>query len=173
LKRIGISESFHIARALPGARFDATIDAVRAALTAEGFGVLTEIDVAPTLKAKPGIDHPAYRILGACNPGFAHRASQVEGKIGALLPCNVIIQDRSSGDMGGSALSDGDVAGPAGGLPGDAAFAAAALQGCQLMSKLLQEAVANMLELPEDQQERTARMLIAFTYVLGAFEPTE
>ena len=71
---------------------DEAIERTKAALQREGFGVLTEIDVAATLRKKIGADFRPYRILGACNPGFAHPALLAEDKIGTMLPCNVIVQ---------------------------------------------------------------------------------
>jgi uncharacterized protein (DUF302 family) len=80
---------------------DEAITRTKAALKEEGFGVLSEIDVQATLKAKLGVDFERYVILGACNPSLAHRALQAEHELGLLLPCNVIVHDHA----GGSAVS--------------------------------------------------------------------
>lgn len=86
-------EPRHYGRAVVVPRaFAATIDATRDALAEQGFGVLTEIDMAATMKAKLDVDLPPQVILGACNPPIAHRALQVEESIGLLLPCNVVVR---------------------------------------------------------------------------------
>lgn len=71
--------------------------AVRAALADNGFGVLTEIDVAATLQAKLGVDRPPLKILGACNPSFAHQALQLDPSAALLLPCNVVLEPAADG----------------------------------------------------------------------------
>jgi uncharacterized protein (DUF302 family) len=88
--------SYYIAKQLD-VPFEEALAAVREALRTEGFGVLTEIDVRATLKAKLDVDFRKYHILGACNPPFAHRALMLEDKIGLMLPCNVIVQEIAGG----------------------------------------------------------------------------
>lgn len=84
-------------KALKNISFEAAIEKVTEALKEEGFGILTEIDVKETLKKKLDEDFRPYKILGACNPPFAHKALLAEDKIGAMLPCNVIVQQLDDG----------------------------------------------------------------------------
>ncbi|HEY3016175.1 MAG TPA: DUF302 domain-containing protein [Nocardioides sp.] len=79
--------------------YEATVNAVRGSLAEQGFGVLTEIDVAATLKTKLDVDVPAQVILGACRPQLAHRALEAVPSIATLLPCNVVVRD-----VGGATL---------------------------------------------------------------------
>ncbi|MFD0863957.1 DUF302 domain-containing protein [Sungkyunkwania multivorans] len=79
--------------------FEKVIDKVTEELKKEGFGILTEIDVKETLKKKLDVDFKKYRILGACNPPYAHKALETEDKIGTMLPCNVIVQEVSKGNV--------------------------------------------------------------------------
>lgn len=77
--------------------FEGAIERVTGLLADEGFGVLTTIDVSATLKKKLDVDFQRYTILGACNPGYAHKALTAEDKIGTMLPCNVIVQETPDG----------------------------------------------------------------------------
>lgn len=79
--------------------FDDAVSKTIEELKKEGFGVLTEINVKETLKKKLDVDFRNYRILGACNPPFAHKALQAEDKIGTMLPCNVIVQETGPGTV--------------------------------------------------------------------------
>jgi uncharacterized protein (DUF302 family) len=85
--------------------FNDAITKVTEELKKEGFGVLTEIDVKETLKKKLDVDFREYKILGACNPPFAYKALQAEDKIGTMLPCNFIVQQRNDGKVEVSAIN--------------------------------------------------------------------
>jgi uncharacterized protein (DUF302 family) len=87
--------SYYFSKMLP-VSFDEAVRRTTEALKSEGFGVLTEIDVKQTLKAKIDVDFHNYRILGACNPKLAYEALQLEDKIGTMLPCNVVVQEVAS-----------------------------------------------------------------------------
>lgn len=87
--------NFYTSKLIRG-NFEDVISKVTESLKTEGFGVLTQIDVSQTLKNKLNVDFRRYRILGACNPSFAYKALQIEDKIGVMLPCNIVVQEKSS-----------------------------------------------------------------------------
>jgi uncharacterized protein (DUF302 family) len=89
---------YYINRLLP-VTFDEALSRTKEAFKVEGIGVLTEINVRETLKAKIGVDYPSYVILGACNPALAHEALRLENRIGKMLPCNVVGRDAGDGQM--------------------------------------------------------------------------
>jgi len=96
--------SYYINKTLSGISFQEGIDRITESLKKEGFGILTEIDIKATLKKKLDVDFHNYRILGACNPPYAYKALQAEDKIGTMLPCNVIVQEKANGDIEISAV---------------------------------------------------------------------
>jgi uncharacterized protein (DUF302 family) len=94
---------YYFSKTIPGS-FDNAVQKVTDSLKAEGFGILTEIDIKATLKKKLDVDFYNYKILGACNPPFAYKALLAEDKIGTMLPCNVIIQEKVLGQIEVSAV---------------------------------------------------------------------
>ncbi len=97
--------SYYFNKTLHGKSFEEVIEQVKVDLKAEGFGIITEIDMKDTLKKKIDVDYKKYTILGACNPGFAYRALQCEDKIGVLLPCNVVVQEQENGGVEVAAIN--------------------------------------------------------------------
>lgn len=96
--------SYTITKTIEGERFQDVVGRTRAALSDEGFGVLTEIDVKNTLKKKIGAEIDDYLILGACNPSMAYEALRMEPRVGAMLPCNVIVRTTPEGSVEVSAV---------------------------------------------------------------------
>ena len=95
--------SYHITKVIKGS-FDETREKVIEALKDVGFGVITEVNMKEKLKEKLDVDFKQYVILGACNPGFAYEAVQLEEELGVLLPCNVVVIDREDGNVQVSAI---------------------------------------------------------------------
>lgn len=94
---------YYISKTIKG-NFEDAVSHVTESLKNNGFGVLTEIDIKATLKKKLDVDLYNYKILGACNPPFAYKALQAEDKIGTMLPCNVILQEKKPGEIEVSAV---------------------------------------------------------------------
>jgi uncharacterized protein (DUF302 family) len=95
--------NYYFSKTIAGS-FDNAVLKVTEALKAEGFGILTEIDIKATLKKKLDVDFYNYKILGACNPPYAYKALLTEDKIGTMLPCNVIVQEKVQGQVEVSAV---------------------------------------------------------------------
>ncbi|MBK6281758.1 MAG: DUF302 domain-containing protein [Draconibacterium sp.] len=96
--------SYYFSKILKNRNFDEAIGQVTVELKKEGFGVLTEIDVKETLKKKIDVDFKKYKILGACNPHFAHKVLTKEDKIGVFLPCNVVVEEHENDEIEVSAV---------------------------------------------------------------------
>lgn len=94
---------YYFSKTITGS-FDEAIEKVTEALKAEGFGIVTEIDIKATLKKKLDVNLYNYKILGACNPAYAYKALLAEDKIGTMLPCNVIVQEKVAGQVEVSAV---------------------------------------------------------------------
>ncbi|MGE5347771.1 MAG: DUF302 domain-containing protein [Actinomycetota bacterium] len=88
--------------------YDEAVNRVTAALSAEGFGVISEIDLHEKIKYKLGVDFKRYRILGACNPAYSYRALQAEDKIGVMLPCNVLVIEQGENEIEIAAVNPAD-----------------------------------------------------------------
>ncbi|MDN3667828.1 DUF302 domain-containing protein [Echinicola jeungdonensis] len=91
--------NYYYNKTLKNITFEKAIEKVTDALKSQGFGVLSDIDVKATFKKKLDVNFRNYRILGACNPNFAHQAISKEDKIGVFLPCNVVVQELDNGDV--------------------------------------------------------------------------
>jgi uncharacterized protein (DUF302 family) len=115
--------------------FDATVQAVTAALKTQGFGVLTTIEIDKALKEKIGAEFRRYTILGACNPHLAHRALTAELELGLLLPCNVIVYEKDGGGTAVAAMAPV----PAMGMVGNPALAEIASEADARLRKALDE----------------------------------
>lgn len=96
--------SYHYSIKFKDISFDDAVERVTGELKKEGFGILTQIDVKETLKAKIDVDFRRYKILGACNPSLAHKALRTEDKVGVFLPCNVVVQEHENGEIEVSAV---------------------------------------------------------------------
>jgi uncharacterized protein (DUF302 family) len=96
--------SYYFNKIVSTKSFDEAIEQVTKALKEEGFGVLTEINIHDAFKEKLGVDFKRYKILGACNPRFAHKALLAEDKVGVFLPCNIIVEEHENGTIEVSAV---------------------------------------------------------------------
>lgn len=91
--------SYYLHKKIQNINFEEAIEKVTSELQKEGFGVLTEIDVSATLKKKINVNYNKYKILGACNPTFAHQALLIDSKAGVFLPCNIVVEENENGEI--------------------------------------------------------------------------